>query len=100
MKRLALIIIELVLALNSFASPRSPNSEGLMQDNLSTKDLPSIKLSISSAGLMGPMKTRFRAGEPIVIAITMTNTSNEPMYVCISNPYQLLRRPVNTVQQD
>lgn len=44
-----------------------------------------IKVTIASGGMpYKPAKDTFRVGEPIPLVITMTNTSNEPVYVCSS----------------
>src|SRR6267378_1952541 len=44
-----------------------------------------IKISIATGGgPYRPAKDTFRVGEAIPIVITMTNTGNEPVYVCES----------------
>lgn len=45
-----------------------------------------IKVSIATVGsAFGPPTTRYKAGEQIPIAITMTNTSNDQVLACISS---------------
>jgi len=47
-----------------------------------------IKLSITTGGgLFGPARNRFRVGEQIPVTITMTNTSSEPLNVCVSSTF-------------
>jgi hypothetical protein len=45
-----------------------------------------IKVSIATTdGFLGPPANRYKVGEQIPITITMTNTSTEPLYTCISS---------------
>src|SRR5215467_16384709 len=45
-----------------------------------------IKITIASIGRMsGLPSTRYRVGEQIPITITMTNTSGQPISVCVSD---------------
>src|SRR5262245_28027334 len=45
-----------------------------------------IKVSISTTnGFLGPPANRYKVGEQIPVTITMTNTTNEPVYTCISS---------------
>ena len=45
-----------------------------------------IKVSIATTdGFLGPPVNRYKVGEQIPITITMTNTSTEPLYTCISS---------------
>src|SRR6266850_3978426 len=42
-----------------------------------------IKITIATGGgPYGPAKDTFRVGESVPLVITMTNTSNQPVYVC------------------
>jgi len=54
----------------------------------------SIKVSIATTdGFLGPAATRYKVGEEIPVAITMTNTSKDSIYACISSDrYQDLPR--------
>jgi hypothetical protein len=50
--------------------------------------LQAVKLSIATGGgLFGPARNRFRVGEQIPVTITMTNTSSEPLNVCVSSTF-------------
>jgi hypothetical protein len=45
-----------------------------------------VKVTIATTdGFLGPPATRYKVGEQIPVTITMTNTSNEPQYTCISS---------------
>jgi hypothetical protein len=54
----------------------------------------SIKVSIATTdGFLGPPATQYRVGQEIPVAITMTNTSKDAVYACISSDrYQDLPR--------
>ena len=53
-----------------------------------------IKVNIATtAGFLGPPVQRYKAGDQIPVTITMTNTSTQPLYTCISSDvYQDLPR--------
>ena len=53
-----------------------------------------VKVTITTTqGFLGPAATRYKVGEQIPVNITMTNTSTEPVYTCISSDlYQDLPR--------
>jgi hypothetical protein len=45
-----------------------------------------IKVTIATTnGFLGPPANRYKVGEQIPVTITMTNTSNAPVYTCISS---------------
>ena len=45
-----------------------------------------IKVTIATTdGFLGPAATRYKVGEQIPVTITMTNTSKDAMYTCISS---------------
>ena len=45
-----------------------------------------IKVTIATTdGFLGPPATRYKVGEQIPVTITMTNTSKDAMYTCISS---------------
>jgi hypothetical protein len=49
-------------------------------------DSSNIKVTIATtAGFLGPPAASYRVGEQIPVTITMTNTSKEPVYTCISS---------------
>jgi hypothetical protein len=44
-----------------------------------------IKVSITTGGgLFGPLQDRYRVGQRVPVSITMTNTSDQPVQVCVS----------------
>ena len=45
-----------------------------------------IKVSIATGEPLGLSRDHFRAGEQIAVEITMTNTSSEPVYACLTSP--------------
>ena len=48
----------------------------------------SIKLTIATAGpLLDPPTDKFEVGEQIPITITLTNTSSQPVYTCVSGDF-------------
>jgi len=52
----------------------------------STPEQSAIKVTIATTdGFLGPALKTFKVGEQIPVAITMTNTSKEPLYTCISS---------------
>ena len=55
-------------------------------DRATTPAERAIKVSIATVGsAFGPPTTRYKAGEQIPIAITMTNTSDDQVFACISS---------------
>ena len=47
---------------------------------------PPIKVTIATtAGFLGQPNNRFKVGEQIPVSITMTNTSAQPLYTCVSS---------------
>ena len=45
-----------------------------------------IKVSITTGGgLFGPPKTLYHVGQRVPVSITMTNTSDQPVQVCVSS---------------
>ena len=45
-----------------------------------------IKVSIATTdGFLGPPATRYKVGQQIPVTITMTNTTNDALYTCISS---------------
>lgn len=53
--------------------------------SVKTDDSP-IKVTIATTkGFLGPPVNRYKVGEQIPVTITMTNTSHEPVYTCISS---------------
>ena len=45
-----------------------------------------IKVTIATTnGFLGPPATRYKVGEQIPVTITMTNTSKDALYTCISS---------------
>lgn len=77
------------------SSQTTPVSSTTAQSNTATTSQQgAIKIDIASVGsAFGPTTTRYKAGERIPIAITMTNTSNADVYACVSSDiYQDLPR--------
>ncbi|MDT4895559.1 MAG: hypothetical protein QOH25_636 [Acidobacteriota bacterium] len=63
----------------SFAAQQQPDVRAL------TAQERAIKVSITTGGsLFGPPKNLYRVGQRVPISITMTNTSDQPVQVCVS----------------
>ena len=75
--------------LPSLKGPRQPPSGSEPSDLASA-----IHLSIATVGpMLGPPTDRYRVGDQVPITISMTNTSTEPTYACVSSDlYQDLPR--------
>jgi hypothetical protein len=57
-----------------------------VSDRASAPKPGTIKVNIATVGsTFGPPTTRYKAGDQIPIAITMTNTSNDEVFACISS---------------
>jgi hypothetical protein len=101
MKRVAVLTIGLLLALSVSATTLRKATPAERQQTGSGSRLPDRQLAIrvnitTGGGLFGPTRDRFRVSEQIPVTITMTNTSNQPEYTCVSEPlYQDLPRLTN-----
>ena len=61
--------------------PRQQASDGASGDEASA-----VHLSIATVGpLLGPPTDRYQVGDQVPITISMTNTSSEPFYACVSS---------------
>jgi hypothetical protein len=85
----ALIVLILFAFAVALAQSAAPTNERAL-----TAEERAIKVTIATtAGFLGPPTTRYKVGEQIPVTITMTNTSKEPQYTCISSDlYQDLPR--------
>lgn len=73
----------LILIAFTGAMGQSPAS---MDETVLTPAEQSIKVTIATTnGFLGPPLTRYKVGEEIPVTITMTNTSKDAMYTCISS---------------
>ena len=90
MRRLGFLIIVATMVLMIGATARPTRPETVRSQTAQTT--PGIKVGITTGGQpFGPPRDHFRVGEQVPVAITMTNTSSEPVYVCVSSPlYQNL----------
>jgi len=81
-----LIVIAFAVAMAQSPSPAN--------DKVMSPEERAVKVTIAATdGFLGPSATRYKIGQQIPITITMTNTSNEPVYTCISSDlYQDLPR--------
>jgi hypothetical protein len=87
MMKTFLIMIAMVTSLAAVFTPReTANVEQLQQPAAQkTAQLP-IKVTIQTAqDTLGSITDHFKVGNRIVVPITMTNTSTEPLTVCISS---------------
>ena len=71
-----LILIAFAVAMAQSPAPTS----------VKTPDPSAIKVTIATTnGFLGPPANRYKVGEQIPVTITMTNTSKDPVYTCISS---------------
>jgi hypothetical protein len=71
-----LILLAFAVAMAQSPAPTSVKSS----------DASPIKVTIATTnGFLGPPANRYKVGEQIPVTITMTNTSKEPVYTCISS---------------
>ena len=101
MKRVAVLTVGLLLALSVSATTLRKATLAKQQETDSVSRLSGrqqdIRVTITTGGgLFGPTRDRFRVSEQIPVTITMTNTSNQPEYACVTGPlYQDLPRLTN-----
>jgi hypothetical protein len=82
-----LIGATLILSILLIGSNRGYSSQA--QQNGSERPLTgqerAIKVTITTGGgLFGPVKALYHVGDPVPVAITMTNTSKQVTQVCVS----------------
>jgi hypothetical protein len=94
MKTIGSLMVAIAMML--FTSPKSEFAKPSVVDS-AVKPEPTIKMKIATVGPLGLPRDHFRVGEELLVEITMTNTSNEPVYVCVSNP---LYQDVPTLTKD
>ena len=98
MVKVTILLIAVICALSAPAvNSRQPNLMDplLPASESAPNDLESsIHLSIATVGpMLGPPTNRYRVGDQVPIAISLTNTSSEPTYACVSSDlYQDLPR--------
>ena len=79
MKTITAVTGVLILLAFAVVMAQSPRTEKSADPN-------AIKVTIATTdGFLGPPANRFKVGEQIPVTITMTNTSREPVYTCISS---------------
>jgi hypothetical protein len=84
MKKVAALTIGLILALGS--SSATTSRQAASEDRLMDQQQ-AIRVTITTGGgLFGPPRDRFEVGEQVPITITMTNTSSQPAYACVTSP--------------
>jgi len=77
-------LVAITIAITLFAT--LTNAAELPIKRVADNSANNIKVSIATGAPLDPPKDHFRAGEEIAVAITMTNTSTEPVYVCVTSP--------------
>ena len=93
MVKVTILLIAVICALSAPAvnsrqpnlkAPRLQASESAVSDEGSGAS--AINVSIATVGpMLGPPTNRYRVGEQVPITISMTNTSSEPTYACVSS---------------
>lgn len=89
MSKLTTVIIgaALVLCLLGAVFPRRGSDDAQQQNDVRalTEQERAIKVSITTGGsLFGPLKTLYRVGQRVPVSITMTNTSDQAVQVCLT----------------
>lgn len=89
MRKLITLIIRaaLVLCMVAAVSPRGGSFATQQQNNVRalTEQESAIKVSITTGGsLFGPPKNLYHVGQRVPVSIIMTNTSDQPVDVCVS----------------
>ena len=79
----------LIVAAGSSSQPNMPNLKVPRQqasDGASRDEASAVHLSIATVGpMLGPPTDRYQVGDQVPITISMTNTSSEPAYACVSS---------------
>jgi hypothetical protein len=89
MRKLTKLTIGAVMVLCVSAAVSSPRGSFATQQQNDVRALTAqeraIKISITTGGsLFGPPKTLYHVGQRVPVSITMTNTSDQPVQVCVS----------------
>ena len=80
------VAVSTVLACLAAVGTQQTNSQTTPVPSLATGSVAAIKVSIATVGsAFGPPTARYKVGEQIPIAITMTNTSSDQVFACISS---------------
>lgn len=93
MVKVAILMIAVICALSAPAGnlrqpelpglkrPQPPAAESAPNDQASP-----VHLTIATVGpMLGPPTVRYRVGDQVPITISMTNTSSQPTYACVSS---------------
>lgn len=86
MNKLTMLLIVVICAFTALASGSQPQRPSTLRQQ-SSESLPTaVKVTIATKdpGLSSPTN-RYRIGEQVPVEIRMTNTSSEPMPVCVSS---------------
>jgi hypothetical protein len=80
------VFIMTVLAITMAQSPPQSPAQQQKTERPLTPQERALKVAIATtASFLGQPTNRFKVGQQIPVNITMTNTSNEPVYTCISS---------------
>ena len=80
----ALRLLILIASAVAMAQSPLPTTAATTERSLTPEER-AIKVTITTTdGFLGAPATRYRVGEQIPVNITMTNTSTQPLYTCIS----------------
>ena len=85
MRITAFVVLMMLACVTRADRPDVVSAKALPQSNSASAQRSQIKISIATGGEpYQPVKDTYRVGERIQVVITMTNTGNEPIYVCES----------------
>ena len=90
MRKAIILLIALISALSVMAENSSrtfkPGPRQQANENPLTNQTSAIQLTIATVGpMLGPPTDRYKVGEQVPVTISMTNTSSQPGYACVSS---------------
>ena len=85
MGRLIVGLVVIVLSLNALAQDTKRDVSFYPSTTNPTTERNEVKVTINTvAPMLGPPTNHYHVGEQIPVTINLTNTSNQPLYSCIS----------------
>lgn len=90
MGKAALLLIAIISALSAWVGnstvPEVAGRQPLVVEKAGTEPVSPIQLTIATVGpMLGPPTDRYTVGEQVLVTISMTNTSSQSTYTCISS---------------
>src|SRR2546425_256991 len=90
MNKIAIFLLTVICLLSAeplSTQTQNPGPSAQTQTNRSFADQTrAVAITIATVGqMLAPPTSRVKPGEQVVVTITMTNTSSQPLYACISS---------------